>query len=174
MLAPAPAAGLAGARGGLGGGGVAGLNTALTQQGLANRTAGATMYGATTAERATGGLGDGRSRVAQTLGSAGWRLRGWVGGGCTSSCSARLPRDLSARCLPLPTPAVVLGKLAHYGLLLGLPWALHGGEPALWGAASYAVTQSIVLASTFAVSHNVPESKPTGEGEQRRPRARLR
>ncbi|KAL4444962.1 hypothetical protein ABPG77_004012 [Micractinium sp. CCAP 211/92] len=79
---------------------------------LANRTAGATMYGATTAERAT----------------------------------------------------VVLGKLAHYGLLLGLPWALHGSEPALWGAAAYAVTQSIVLASTFAVSHNVPESKPLGEG----------
>lgn len=35
------AAGLAGARAGLGGGGVAGLNPALQQQGLANRAAGA-------------------------------------------------------------------------------------------------------------------------------------
>lgn len=62
-------------------------------------------------------------------------------------------------------PAVILGKLAHYGLLLGLPWALHGGEAALTGAAAYSVTQSIVLAATFAVSHNVPEAKPLDEGE---------
>lgn len=36
---------------------------------------------------------------------------------------------------------VVLGKLAHFGLLLGLPWALHGPEAMLWGAAAYSVTE---------------------------------
>lgn len=67
----------------------------------------------------------------------------------------------------LPSPfasAVILGKLAHYGLLLALPWALHGGQAALTGAAAYSVVQSIVLASTFAVSHNVPETKPLDAG----------
>jgi len=39
-------------------------------------------------------------------------------------------------------PAVLLGKAAHYGLLLGLPWLLHGGEAALTGAAAYTVTQA--------------------------------
>jgi hypothetical protein len=55
---------------------------------------------------------------------------------------------------------VVLGKLAHYGLLLGLPWALHGPAAALTGAIAYSITQSVVLSATFAVSHNVPETKP--------------
>lgn len=55
---------------------------------------------------------------------------------------------------------MVLGKLAHYGLLLGLPWALHGPAAALTGAIAYSITQSVVLSATFAVSHNVPETKP--------------
>lgn len=48
----------------------------------------------------------------------------------------------------------------HYILLFGIPWLLHGPAAALIGAASYYATQGVVLASTFAVSHNVPESKP--------------
>lgn len=59
---------------------------------------------------------------------------------------------------------VVAGKLAHYGLLLGLPALLHGPVAALVGTAAYTVAQSIVLSTTFAVSHNVPESKPLEEG----------
>jgi hypothetical protein len=59
---------------------------------------------------------------------------------------------------------VLLGKLAHYTLLAGLPLLLHGPQAALIGAAAYTLTQSIVLSATFAVSHNVPESKPLEEG----------
>jgi fatty acid desaturase (delta-4 desaturase) len=59
---------------------------------------------------------------------------------------------------------VLLGKVAHYGLLAGLPLLLHGPQAALIGAAAYTLTQSIVLSATFAVSHNVPESKPLQEG----------
>jgi fatty acid desaturase (delta-4 desaturase) len=59
---------------------------------------------------------------------------------------------------------VLLGKLAHYTLLAGLPLLLHGPQAALIGAAAYTLTQSIVLSATFAVSHNVPESKPLQEG----------
>lgn len=58
---------------------------------------------------------------------------------------------------------VVGGKLAHYALLYALPWAMHGASAALTGAAAYIVVQSIVLASTFAVSHNVAEAKPLDE-----------
>eukprot|EP00879_Flechtneria_rotunda_P002961 GHRR01003178.1.p1 GENE.GHRR01003178.1~~GHRR01003178.1.p1 ORF type:complete len:477 (+),score=112.19 GHRR01003178.1:211-1641(+) len=79
---------------------------------LTNRTEGATLYGATDAERAT----------------------------------------------------VLAGKAAHYGLLLGLPALLHGPAATLIGAAAYTVTQSILLSTTFAVSHNVPESKPLHGG----------
>jgi len=56
--------------------------------------------------------------------------------------------------------SIALGKAAHYGLLLAVPWATHGAAAALVGAACYTAAQSVVLASTFAVSHNVPESKP--------------
>ena len=38
----------------------------------------------------------------------------------------------------------MLGKLAHYGLVLGLPWLLHGPEATLAGVAAYAVTQVCV------------------------------
>ncbi|MEW5311629.1 MAG: hypothetical protein WDW38_003328 [Sanguina aurantia] len=55
---------------------------------------------------------------------------------------------------------LVLGKVAHYTLLLAVPFALHGGMAALTGWAAYVAAQSIILASTFAVSHNVPETKP--------------
>eukprot|EP00878_Enallax_costatus_P021083 GHUV01022305.1.p1 GENE.GHUV01022305.1~~GHUV01022305.1.p1 ORF type:complete len:517 (+),score=135.46 GHUV01022305.1:3007-4557(+) len=79
---------------------------------LANRTPGATLYGATEAERKT----------------------------------------------------VIVGKFAHYGLLLGLPALLHGPAAALIGTAAYTLAQSIVLSTTFAVSHNVSESKPLEEG----------
>lgn len=53
----------------------------------------------------------------------------------------------------------------YAGLLLGLPTLLHGPGAALLGALTYSITQSIVLAATFAVSHNVPESKPLDAGQ---------
>lgn len=86
VLAPAPAAGLAGARGGLGGGGVAGLNTALTQQGLANRTAGAGGVAGLSA----GGLGGyGANLAALQVGREGWQ-RGVEGAGrWLRTCFAR-------------------------------------------------------------------------------------
>lgn len=55
---------------------------------------------------------------------------------------------------------LVAGKLAHYTLLYGLPCLLHGAPAMLGGAVAYVFTQSIVLAATFAVSHNVAETKP--------------
>lgn len=60
---------------------------------------------------------------------------------------------------------VIGGKLAHYGLLLVVPWLLHGPQAALVGGLAYSITQSIVLSATFAVSHNVPESKPLDQGQ---------
>lgn len=53
-----------------------------------------------------------------------------------------------------------LGKVAHYSLLVAVPWLTHGPAAALWGAAGFTFVQGIVLAATFAVSHNVPEAKP--------------
>ncbi len=79
---------------------------------FANRTVGATMYGASAAERAT----------------------------------------------------VVAGKLAHWSLVWVAPLLLHGPAAMFSGVAAYVFTQSIVLASTFAVSHNVPEAKPLDAG----------
>lgn len=57
----------------------------------------------------------------------------------------------------LPCPAAALVIL--------LPWLLHGPQAAALGGLAYAVTQSIVLSATFAVSHNVPESKPLDAGQ---------
>lgn len=53
-----------------------------------------------------------------------------------------------------------LGKVVHYSLLMAIPYALHGPAAALWGAVGFTAVQGIVLAATFAVSHNVPEAKP--------------
>jgi len=60
---------------------------------------------------------------------------------------------------------VIGGKLTHYALIVVLPLLLHGPQAALMGGLAYAVTQSIVLSATFAVSHNVPESKPLDQGQ---------
>lgn len=65
---------------------------------------------------------------------------------------------------PFEKATVVLGKLVHYSLLWAIPIALHGGAAALSGAVAYMATHSIVLAATFAVSHNVPEAKPLDPG----------
>jgi fatty acid desaturase (delta-4 desaturase) len=65
---------------------------------------------------------------------------------------------------PFEKASVLFGKFSHYGLLFGLPLLLHGPQAALIGAACYYATQGIVLASTFAVSHNVPECKPVDAG----------
>ncbi len=53
---------------------------------------------------------------------------------------------------------VALGKLVHFSLLLG-PALWAGAAAALAGTAAFICTQGIVLAATFAVSHNVPEAK---------------
>lgn len=61
---------------------------------------------------------------------------------------------------------VIAGKLAHYSLLCFIPAALHGWGAVLPAALAYVFVQGVVLASTFAVSHNVPEAKslyPGGE-----------
>lgn len=57
---------------------------------------------------------------------------------------------------------VALGKLTHYGLLFG-PALWAGWAAALTGLAAYTIAQGVVLASTFAVSHNVPEAKVGAE-----------
>lgn len=62
---------------------------------------------------------------------------------------------------------VVIGKLVHYGLLWVVPTILHGGSAALIGGCAYIFTQSVVLATTFAVSHNVAETKAIEEGPTR-------
>eukprot|EP00232_Nephroselmis_pyriformis_P017822 CAMPEP_0182882208 /NCGR_PEP_ID=MMETSP0034_2-20130328/17639_1 /TAXON_ID=156128 /ORGANISM="Nephroselmis pyriformis, Strain CCMP717" /LENGTH=537 /DNA_ID=CAMNT_0025015287 /DNA_START=51 /DNA_END=1664 /DNA_ORIENTATION=- len=56
---------------------------------------------------------------------------------------------------------VVAGKVLHFFLLLGLPTILHGNfanQVVSW-LAGYVAVQSIVLATTFAVSHNVQIAK---------------
>jgi fatty acid desaturase (delta-4 desaturase) len=68
---------------------------------------------------------------------------------------------------PWERATIALGKIAHYGLLVAVPWLLHGPAAALIGAVAYTFAQSIVLASTFAVSHNVPESKPLEDNATR-------
>lgn len=59
---------------------------------------------------------------------------------------------------------VLLGKAAHYSLIYILPAMKFGWPTALIAGFSYQVAMSIVLAATFAVSHNLEENKPsTGE-----------
>jgi hypothetical protein len=66
--------------------------------------------------------------------------------------------------------SVLLGKVAHYSLLLAVPALLHGLPAALTGAAGYSISLSIVLAVVFFVSHNMPENKPnlTGADETKK------
>ena len=74
----------------------------------------------------------------------------------------RRTEGASLRGASLPELAsVVLGKAAHFGLLLAAPALLHGGSFAgvLPGAAAYVAVQGVVLAGTFAVSHNLAEVK---------------
>lgn len=58
--------------------------------------------------------------------------------------------------------SVLLGKAAHFGLLLA-PAAWAGWGATLGAACAYVATQGVVLAATFAVSHNVDEAKVAGE-----------
>ena len=55
--------------------------------------------------------------------------------------------------------SVIVGKIVHYTLIYGIPFYFHGWKTALAAGMAYVATQSIVLATTFAVSHNVPETK---------------
>ncbi|CAG9463863.1 unnamed protein product [Pedinophyceae sp. YPF-701] len=64
----------------------------------------------------------------------------------------------------LERATVVAGKLAHYGLIFGLPWVMHGPMQTLVASACYTAVQGIVLAATFAVSHNLEENKPVQGG----------
>ena len=57
---------------------------------------------------------------------------------------------------------VALGKVVHFSLLLG-PALLHGWQAVALGTAAFIGTQGIVLAATFAVSHNVHEAKVAAE-----------
>jgi hypothetical protein len=61
---------------------------------------------------------------------------------------------------------VFAGKLAHHGLLWAVPIVLHGWAATWPAAVAYIFTQGVVLASTFAVSHNIPETKPMFEGAE--------
>ena len=58
----------------------------------------------------------------------------------------------------LELSTVVIGKIAHFGLLLA-PLANHATSVVLAGIASFVAVQGMVLACTFAVSHNVAEAK---------------
>lgn len=57
---------------------------------------------------------------------------------------------------------VALGKAAHFGLIIA-PMMVHGWQAVLFGYAGYLTSLGIVLSSTFAVSHNVPEAKQDTE-----------
>ena len=61
---------------------------------------------------------------------------------------------------------VVLGKVIHYAAIFVFPWIYHGPVATLTASAAYIATQSIVLAATFAVSHNLEENKPVPEGSR--------
>jgi len=61
------------------------------------------------------------------------------------------------------------GKLTHYALLLAVPYYTAGTAAALAGAAAFTAVQGVVLAATFAVSHNVPEAKPALDGTDSTP-----
>ena len=58
----------------------------------------------------------------------------------------------------LELSTVIIGKIAHFGLLLA-PLANHATSTVLAAVASFIVVQGMVLACTFAVSHNVAEAK---------------
>lgn len=60
--------------------------------------------------------------------------------------------------------SVILGKLIHWSLVWIAPAIMHGPSAAVAGGLAYVFGQSIVLAATFAVSHNVPEAKPLDPG----------
>jgi hypothetical protein len=64
----------------------------------------------------------------------------------------------------LEKATTLLGKVVHFSLLLAIPISMHGASAVIPATIAYIFTQGLVLASTFAVSHNVPETKPLHEG----------
>eukprot|EP00892_Ulva_mutabilis_P003155 jgi/Ulvmu1/12840/UM098_0025.1 len=62
--------------------------------------------------------------------------------------------------------SVIAGKIAHWGLLWGIPMSMHGFAAVLPASMAYVFMEGIVLASTFAVSHNIPETKPLYKGAE--------
>lgn len=57
---------------------------------------------------------------------------------------------------------VILGKMAHFGLIAA-PALVHGWQAVALGYAGYLASLGVVLSSTFAVSHNVAEAKQEAE-----------
>ena len=66
----------------------------------------------------------------------------------------------------LEKATTLLGKVAHFGLLFGIPLTMHSAGDVIPASIAYVAAQGVVLASTFAVSHNVPETKPLHEGAE--------
>ena len=60
--------------------------------------------------------------------------------------------------------AAAVGKLTHYGMLIGVPALTAGWGATAAGVAAFVGVQGLLLASVFAVSHNVPETKPAVDG----------
>jgi hypothetical protein len=131
---------------------------------LTNKTVGAELVGASTlgARARARGAGDwiARARAAPRAVAA----HRSVGRDSVPPNPAALP----LRPPPPENPersTIVLGKVLHYALLLLLPYAAHGSAAAVAaGAAGYSITLSIILATVFFVSHNVPQSKPLPAG----------
>lgn len=59
---------------------------------------------------------------------------------------------------------MLVGKVLHVIVLLGLPGVLHGWQAAAAGLAGYHIALSLLLSTVFVVSHNVPEAKPLDPG----------
>jgi acyl-lipid (7-3)-desaturase (Delta-4 desaturase) len=66
----------------------------------------------------------------------------------------------------LEKATTLLGKAAHFSLLLAIPLSMHSAADVLPAWVAYWFTQGVVLSATFAVSHNVPETKPMYEGAE--------
>jgi acyl-lipid (7-3)-desaturase (Delta-4 desaturase) len=66
----------------------------------------------------------------------------------------------------LEKSSVLAGKAAHFSLLWFVPAALHGWAAVVPAALAYTFLQGVVLATTFAVSHNIPETKGLFRGAE--------
>jgi hypothetical protein len=130
---------------------------------LDKRTQGASLYGATDFEKKTVIAGKLAHYGESDCGCCTCSWHNYLLLCCSLRCFATL--QPAGSCQPVPTCCCLCLLTCPAGLLVGLPLALHGPQAALLGALAYSITQSIVLSATFAVSHNVPESKPLDAGQ---------